>query len=86
MSSSCDDSGEDNYCHSEGAVPVAHNERYERGWAVAPARALLRDEVEISVLKSRLDAAAAKNVKCAPSATPLCLDGLRLLSTNTLLA
>jgi hypothetical protein len=65
MSSSCDDSGEDNFCHSEGAV--AH----KRGWAVAPSRALLRDEIEVSVLKSRLDAAAAKNVKCAPAATPL---------------
>jgi hypothetical protein len=65
MSSSCDDSGEDNFCYSEGAA--AH----KRGWAVAPSRALLRDEIEVSVLKSRLDAAAAKNVKCAPSATPL---------------
>ena len=50
----CDSSGDD-YGHSEDT----YHERYVNGWAVAPR---LREEEALSHLKSRLDAAASKNV------------------------
>ena len=57
MSSCC--GGSDHIGDECGDSEATHRERYVNGWAVAPR---LREEEALSHLKSRLDAAASKNV------------------------
>jgi hypothetical protein len=60
MSSRCSESGgHESGCPDEPSKWVGE-ERYERGWSVAPR---LREEIALSKLKLRLETAAEKNVK-----------------------
>jgi hypothetical protein len=77
MTSRCGDSGGQDRGYSDDTSKWTCDERYERGWSVAPR---LREEITLSKLKLRLDAAAAKNV---PLLTAFCQ--LKITSPNLLL-